>query len=101
MMDELPHWYKVWSIAVDSVDKIRHPCARIQWKGTDVCMDVICKCGAMYHIDGEFCHFVKCPRCGKTFACAPEIALVEVQNSDADPLPMTLIDDHWDGYIVD
>ena len=27
---------------------------RIQWKGTDICVDIHCVCGYLGHIDGEF-----------------------------------------------
>jgi hypothetical protein len=37
--------------------------AFIQWKGTDVCMDFTCECGAEGHIDGYFAHVVECPSC--------------------------------------
>lgn len=37
--------------------------ADIQWKGTDVCMDFTCGCGASDHIDGFFVCAVKCPKC--------------------------------------
>jgi len=36
----------------------------VQWKGTDVCMDFDCICGASGHIDGFFVYCVKCPKCG-------------------------------------
>jgi hypothetical protein len=39
------------------------PSAFIQWKGTDVCMDFWCDCGAHCHFDGYFAHAVKCPHC--------------------------------------
>lgn len=35
----------------------------IQWKGTDVCMDFHCECGAICHFDGTFAYTVKCPHC--------------------------------------
>lgn len=38
--------------------------AFIQWKGTDVCMDFHCECGAYQHIDGMFVYSVKCDDCG-------------------------------------
>lgn len=38
--------------------------AFIQWKGTDVCMDFYCECGAVGHVDGFFAHVVECPSCG-------------------------------------
>lgn len=33
----------------------------IQWKGTNVCMDIYCECGYHGHIGDEFVYFVKCP----------------------------------------
>lgn len=39
------------------------PNAFIQWKGTDVCMDVQCECGAALHHDGYFANVVQCPHC--------------------------------------
>ena len=33
----------------------------IQWKGTNVCMDIHCKCGMLTHIDADFAYHVKCP----------------------------------------
>ncbi len=31
----------------------------IQWKGTDICMDVYCKCGNQSHIDGYCAYYIK------------------------------------------
>ena len=45
-------------------DNIDDPHAFIQWKGTDVCMDFHCDCGAQCHFDGAFAYAVKCPHCG-------------------------------------
>ena len=39
------------------------PYAFIQWKGTDVCMDFHCECGAHLHFDGYFAYHVECPYC--------------------------------------
>lgn len=39
------------------------PHAFIQWKGTDVCIDFRCECGAHCHFDGYFAYTVKCPHC--------------------------------------
>lgn len=39
------------------------PQAFIQWKGTDVCVDFYCECGAHCHFDGYFAHVLKCPHC--------------------------------------
>jgi len=40
-----------------------NPFAFIQWKGTDVCMDFYCECGAHCHFDGAFAYAVKCRHC--------------------------------------
>lgn len=42
----------------------RLPQTFIQWKGTDLCMDFDCECGAHCHFDGDFAYCVKCPHCG-------------------------------------
>ena len=88
-------WWKVYCEAMERKRPTPEPSASIQWKGTDVCMDVRCECGARYHIDGEFCQFVKCPKCEKTFVCVPDIQLLEVPNDEDDPLPMTLTGEAW------
>lgn len=36
----------------------------IQWKGTDVCFDFTCECGAGGHYDGYFAYTIQCPGCG-------------------------------------
>lgn len=41
----------------------REPRTFIQWKGTNVCMDFYCECGAHCHFDGYFAYCVKCPHC--------------------------------------
>ena len=40
-----------------------NPRAFIQYKGTDICMDFYCECGAHCHFDGYFAYTVKCPHC--------------------------------------
>lgn len=49
--------------------------AWIQWKGTNVCMDVRCRCGANGHIDAEFAYFYKCLACGVTFTVGMAVRL--------------------------
>ena len=49
----------------------------IQWKGTDVCIDIHCtKCGCGSHYDGDFMYFVKCPECGQIYECNGYIELI-------------------------
>jgi len=49
----------------------------IQFKGTDLCMDVHCKCGEHTHIDGEFIYFIKCGNCGIVYELNGHIELIE------------------------
>jgi hypothetical protein len=41
----------------------QEPSVFLQWKGTDVCFDFYCKCGAHCHFDGYFAYVVQCPHC--------------------------------------
>ena len=51
----------------------------IQWKGTDVCMDVHCICGYLSHVDDEFAYNVKCPKCKRVYSCNGHIELIELE----------------------
>jgi hypothetical protein len=51
----------------------------IQWKGTDVCMDIYCACGHHSHIDAEFAYYVECPKCHKVYMCNGHIELIELK----------------------
>ncbi len=53
----------------------------IQWKGTEVCMDIRCGCGYVSHIDAEFAYFVKCPACKQVYNVDPHVRLIPL---DAD-----------------
>ena len=44
-----------------------HPHGWIQWKGTKVCMDCYCECGAQFHIDAAFAYHVKCLECNTVY----------------------------------
>lgn len=59
------------------------PSASIQWKGTDVCLDFYCDCGAQSHFDGYFCYAIQCAQCGKIYGLRPEIKLVEIHKDVA------------------
>lgn len=50
----------------------------IQWKGTDVCCDVHCYCGALLHVDGEFAYVVECPHCKRQLWLDGHIEVVEL-----------------------
>lgn len=46
------------------------PFGWVQWKGTEVCMDLHCKCGALCHVDASFAYFVRCGNCGQEYEMA-------------------------------
>ena len=56
----------------------------VQWKGTDVCMDIYCSCGHHSHIDSEWAYNVKCPSCGKVYSCNGHIELIELEQEPED-----------------
>lgn len=54
----------------------------IQWKGTDVCMDIRCLCGELGHVDAEFAYAVRCKACGRIYEVNGHVKLHEVQSTD-------------------
>ena len=52
--------------------------AWIQWKNTNVCMDVHCRCGHHGHVDAEFAYFYRCPECLTVFAVGQTVRLYEL-----------------------
>ncbi len=65
-----------------AADIPKGPHCWIQWKGTDVCMDVHCECGELSHVDAEFAYKVKCPGCGKIWHVSPYVRLVPWEEKD-------------------
>ena len=63
-----------------------NPHGWVQWKGTNVCMDIHCKCGHHSHIDDEFAYNVKCPSCGTIYMCNGHIELIEITDEIPDCL---------------
>ena len=59
----------------------------IQWKGTSVCMDVICVCGEMSHIDDDFVYHVKCPHCGRVYFCNGHIEFILLKEEPDNCVP--------------
>jgi transposase-like protein len=61
---------------------MRKPTIHIQWKGTDVCTDIVCpNCGQYYHFDGYFLYSFKCSKCGKVYEVPVEIPIKEIDES--------------------
>jgi len=50
----------------------------IQWKGTNVCIDLHCKCGYHDHFDGDFFYYFECPKCHRKYAVGQNIKLIEL-----------------------
>ena len=65
--------------AWDMQHKFEGPHGWIPWKGTDVCMDVHCVCGALCHIDAAFAYHVECGACGRIYFCNGNIELIELE----------------------
>ncbi len=55
----------------------------IQWKGTDVCMDIHCTCGHMGHVDADFFYYYQCPNCDARYAVGQNIMLVPLTEQQA------------------
>lgn len=51
----------------------------IQWKGTNVCMDIHCTCGCLSHIDASFAYHVVCPACNQVYFCNGNIELIAIE----------------------
>jgi hypothetical protein len=53
----------------------------IQWKGTEVCIDIICrKCNHHTHFDGYSMYYIQCPYCKTVYEANGHIELIEVSN---------------------
>lgn len=49
----------------------------IQWKGTEVCMDIYCPCdpNEPRHVDAAFAYFVRCDNCGAVYEVGTQVKL--------------------------
>ena len=54
----------------------------IQWKGTDICMDFWCPCGAEMHFDGDFAYYVGCPACRTIYRMGTQVIVRKVEATD-------------------
>lgn len=72
----------------------------IQWKGTDICMDINLPC-CDGHIDGDFAYFVKC-LCGKYWALDGHVKMIEatepqeIEEIKTCPSLIVMEEDPWD-----
>ena len=58
------------------------PFGWIQWKGTRVCIDLHCSCGALLHWDGDFFYAFKCPHCNRHYEIGSHIAIHELTEAE-------------------
>lgn len=73
-------------IVPNDFDVTDRPYGWIQWKGTDVCIDLHCVCGHHGHFDGDFFYYYQCPECKAKYAVGMNVALIpltEQQSSEA------------------
>lgn len=49
----------------------------VQWKGTEACLDLRCRCGRTSHYDGGFAYALRCPHCGATYTLPDTLTLAE------------------------
>lgn len=61
----------------------RGPHSWVQWKGSEVCMDVHCACGVHGHVDASFVYALKCLACGRVYFVNPYVELVEFTQEEA------------------
>lgn len=55
----------------------------IQWKGTDVCIDLHCSCGYHGHVDGDFFYHYECVGCGKKYTVGQNVKLIPLTEEEA------------------
>jgi len=88
---------EAWTLQGGGGDKLH---AHIQWKGTDVCMDVYCVCGKSTHIDGEFAYNVKCTYCKRVYFVNGHIELIELKEEPENCVLMQDIEDNTTSTII-
>jgi len=67
---------------LEKLTQIDRPVGIIQWKGTDVCLDIHCNCGYHSHIDDDFVYYFECSNCSRLYALGNYIKLIELNNEE-------------------
>jgi hypothetical protein len=68
----------------------------VQWKGTDVCLDLYCACGTRLHFDGYHAYELTCGICNRVWELPAMLPLKEV-TGESDHLSIVLrpgVEDH-------
>lgn len=58
------------------------PSNNVQWKGTDLCLDLYCDCGMSSHADGYSFSYVQCPGCDVIYKLQHNVPMTKVQRHD-------------------
>lgn len=81
---EHPDLWHAFYDSVTSQDYARSaPCGAIQWKGTNVCIDLYCTCGAHSHVDADFFYHFRCHACGACYAVGSVVKLIPLTSEQA------------------
>jgi hypothetical protein len=64
----------------------------IQWKGTDICIDFHCQCGALGHFDGGFAYALRCPNCNSIYELGTQVLARKVEQSSHQPQDLDISD---------
>lgn len=48
----------------------------IQWKGTEVCLDLNCPCGKHSHFDTDFAYEIRCPGCQRVYMLGTSVKAI-------------------------
>ena len=70
-------WRRLVPKMIEADPPPEDPKGRIQYKGTDLCIDLYCECETTEHLDGEFIQFWQCPNCGKRYMLSAYVKLIE------------------------
>lgn len=71
----------IYSVMQSDMYSSSHAHGWIQWKGTDVCMDIHCTCGELCHIDDDFVYYIQCPHCNRVYINSGYNELIEVKDT--------------------
>ncbi len=66
---------------IDSERVKDQPHGWIQYKGTDICIDLHCNCGAHLHFDGDFLYAFTCGECSQTYELGANVLLYPVEST--------------------
>jgi hypothetical protein len=80
MSDETPDLFGKINSATKFPDTTAY--GWIQWKGTEVCIDLHCPCGITGHIDADFFYFYEC-RCGQRYGVGCYVKLVPLTKEES------------------